>query len=99
MHEQIKIAVGIKCANCQTCGYLGSESDGGEAGYSNSWATCDKKGHERYQYLKPFPFKKEQKCWTPNFWASKFSDMIDGTDDSVANAQILFLQSISQVQS
>lgn len=85
MHGEIKERLGIKCANCSTCIHLGSDDDGGEPEYSVSWPVCNK--FERYQYLKPFPFKTEQKCWEPEFWASKFTDMINGSDESV-NAAI-----------
>lgn len=85
MHDELKERVGIKCANCSTCAYLGSDDDGGEPEYSVSWPVCEKFDH--YQYLKPFPFKTEQKCWVPEFWASKFTSTIDGSDASV-NAAI-----------
>lgn len=84
MHEQIKIAVGIEKANCSTCAYLGSESDGGEPEYSQSWSVC--RQFPRYEFLKPFPFKTEQKCWVPEFWHSKHTSMIDGSDESVDKA-------------
>lgn len=86
MHEAVKEAVGIECANCHSCAYLGSDCDGGEPEYSQSWPTCDK--FERYQYLKPFPFATEQKCWEPEFWYSKHTDLIDGSgsNESVLKA-------------
>lgn len=80
MHEQMKIAVGIKNANCKTCANFDFESDGEEYSYY-SWPVCRK--FDRYQYLKPFPFKTEQKCWTPCFWHSKFTEEIDDDDASV----------------
>lgn len=70
MHEEIKAAVGISCANCSTCARLGSDGDGPE--YNGSWPICNKV--ERYGYLKSFPFKKEMPCWEPDFWHSKFTD-------------------------
>lgn len=84
MHDQIKIAVGIEKANCNSCAYLGSECDGGEPEYSQSWPVCRK--FPLYEYLKPFPFRTEQKCWEPNFWHSKFTELIDGSDDSLNSA-------------
>ncbi len=85
MHDELKERVGISCANCSTGMHLGSDDCGGEPEYSVSWPVCNK--FDRYQYLKPFPFKTEQKCWEPDFWASKFTNTINGTDESV-NAAI-----------
>jgi len=96
MHEAIKKATGIKKANCHSCAYLSSESCGGEPEYSVSWPICSKKGHERYEHLKPFPFKTEQKCWKPEFWASKFADDIDGSHDSVMSAIERFKQAVDK---
>lgn len=78
-HEQMKAAVGIARANCESCVHLGCESDGGEPEYAVAWPACDKVA--RYQYLKSFPFKKEMGCWEPNFWYSKFAEQL--TDEQV----------------
>ncbi len=72
--EQVRAAVGIACANCQSCRHLSSDNDGGEPESSVSWSVCSK--FERYQYLKSFPFKKTMPCWQPDFWASKFANAI-----------------------
>jgi hypothetical protein len=82
MHEKLKQAVGVECANCLTCAHLGNEGDGYE--YNGTWSVCNK--FDRYSYLKPFPFKTEQKCWEPEFWNSKFTKLIDGSDESVSRA-------------
>ena len=74
MHDEIKMATGIETANCDTCLHIGSEDDGNYPEYSVSLPVCRK--HEHYSNLKSFPFKTEQKCWEPNFWHSKFPDMI-----------------------
>lgn len=29
-----------------------------------------------YEHLTPLQFKTEQKCWEPEFWHSKFTDLI-----------------------
>ena len=81
MHDLIKERLGIDKANCHSCIYLGSDNDGGEPEYSVSWPVCTK--FERYQYLKPFPFNTEQKCWQPDFWQSKFTKLIDGRNESL----------------
>lgn len=97
MHEKVKEATGIERANCENCANLGSESDGGEPEYSVSWPVCHK--FERYEHLKPFPFKTEQKCWEPDFWASKFTDMVDGSDtsmDRALNAFVIARDSVKQ---
>lgn len=77
MHEEMKAATGIKCANCETCQNLGSDGDGPE--YNGSWPICNKV--DRFGYLKSFPFKKEMKCWEPDFWQSKFTDKIQTAED------------------
>lgn len=89
----LKERTGIECANCESCVYLGSESDGNYPEFAISWPVCRK--FERYQYLKPFPFKTEQKCWEPDFWASKFAEKIDGSDESVLSAIDDFKQAIT----
>lgn len=70
MHDELKAALGIKCANCSTCSRLGIDGDGPE--YKGSWPVCNKV--DRFGYLRSFPFKKEMKCWEPDFWHSKFTD-------------------------
>ncbi len=95
MHENIKIAVGIEKANCQTCKNVGSEGDGYE--YNGEWSVCRK--FPRYEFLKPFPFKTEQKCWEPEFWHSKFTSIVDGTDESVLKAIKAFQEAINTLQS
>ena len=95
MNEQMKNALGIKCANCMTCKHLGSESDGNFPEMATHWHVCRKKGNERYENLKPFPFKTEQKCWQPEFWHSKFTDTIDGSDESVGKAIEQFTETVN----
>ena len=92
--ETLKAATGIDCANCETCAHLGTDGDGG----LNSWLVCEKEGHERYQYLKPFPFRTEQRCWEPCFWSSKFSDLIDGSYSSVQTACKEFNHAIAKLE-
>jgi hypothetical protein len=83
MHESLKDKMVINIANCGTCTFLGSDGDGPE--YNGSWPVCSK--IERMGYLKSFPFKKEMKCWVPEFWHSKFAMMIEkGTDEELRNA-------------
>ncbi len=70
----LKQASGISCANCSTCVYLGTDSDGNYPEYAVSWDVCEK--FEGYKNLKSFPFKKEMPCWEPEFWHSKFTEEI-----------------------
>jgi len=72
--DKIKIAIGIKTANCQTCTYLGTDGDGNYPEMGVTWPTCLK--YQNYENLRSFPFKKEMKCWKPNFWHSKFATML-----------------------
>ena len=76
---KIKKAVGIDTANCEFCICFGTEDDGGEPESSVSWPVC----HDdvRIQNLKSFPFKKDMKCWAPEFWGSKFPSLIKIGDD------------------
>jgi len=76
--KRIKRATGIECANCSTCLHLGTDGDGPE--YNGNWPICSKT--ERYSYLRSFPFKKEMKCWEPNFWYSKFANGIKTGSDA-----------------
>lgn len=71
--EKLKEIMGIDSANCDTCTHFGSDGDGPE--YNGSWPVCDKDLPKTF--LKSFPFKKEQECWEPNFWFSKFADAIN----------------------
>ncbi len=81
--EAIKQALGIEKANCISCCHIGSEGDGPE--YNGNWYVCTK--IDKYSYLKSFPFKKTMKCWFPDFWHSKFTDMIKhGTDKEILSA-------------
>lgn len=75
MHEAMKEALGIKEANCTTCHHIGTESDGNYPEFEQSWEVCHK--HPRMENLKGFPFQKDGvKCWSPNFWHSKYAGMI-----------------------
>lgn len=84
---RLKEATGIACANCSTCSHLGSDGDGPE--YNGSWPVCNKV--ERFAYLRSFPFKKEMKCWSPEFWHSKFvKNLKKGTDGELMRASKKF---------
>lgn len=85
--DAIKERMGIEIANCSTCESLGSDGDGYE--YNGTWPVCNI--HSQLSNLKSFPFKKEMKCWSPNFWHSKFAEMLkNGTDDEMAAASNAF---------
>ena len=90
MNEKIKTATGIDVANCSTCSWLGSDGDGDE--YNGTWPVCNKT--ERMSNLSSFPFKKEMKCWEPEFWASKFSNMVRDDDRSLDAALDAFRDAI-----
>ena len=77
MYDKLKVALGIELANCYSCCHLGTDDCGSDYPTS-SWPCCEK-NYSR-TYLKSFPFKKEQKCWHPDFWKSKFKE-IDFTDN------------------
>lgn len=87
MHEAIKQAIGFDgLANCENCPYIEDVSDGWEYG-QGPWWICGKKGRQHVSNLKSFPFKAEQKCWEPDFWRSRFPDMIkNGEDEDVGVA-------------
>jgi hypothetical protein len=91
MHDEMKLRMGVEKANCETCTYLGSDGDGYE--YNGTWPVCDK--IDRMSYLKSFPFKKEMKCWQPNFWLSKFAGLIRrGHDHECMVAAKLFFANL-----
>lgn len=81
MHEELKIRFGIDKANCGTCKHLATDSDGD--GYGE-FTYCEKR--DCISNLKSFPFKTDQKCWKPNFWSSKFTSIINGSNESVDKA-------------
>lgn len=70
---KLKEVMGVSQANCESCNFLSSEGDGPE--YNGSWPVCSK--IERMGYLKSFPFKKDMKCWQPNFWFSKMAETVE----------------------
>jgi len=81
MHEEMKEAVGIDVANCETCIHRQNCSDGDYGEYK--WFECGKNGQRHYSYLNTFPFKKEMKCWEPSFWSSKFfnDEVFEGSNE------------------
>lgn len=84
MHEQIKRAVGITDASCNTCIHIDDVGDGYE--YGGSSYVCDKPGRMHVSNLKGFPFQTDQECWVPNFWHSKFADRIKTGEDEEVKA-------------
>lgn len=69
MHEELKAALGIESANCASCCHLSQESEGDYGQYT--YFLCDDTPGKAN--LKSFPFKKEQACWQPDFWATKLA--------------------------
>ena len=95
--EKLKEATGIETANCETCIFLGYDDNGDDLAGVVEWPICD--ADCRLENLKSFPFKKEMLCWGPNFWASKFVDMIDGIDESVDKAFLEFREAVESIDS
>ena len=96
MHEELKAKMGIDNANCSTCAYLGSDDDGNYPEMMISWSICEK--FHGYEDLKSFPFKKDMPCWHPEFWHSKFADIIDGSDGSIKTAFDEFRKALDGVE-
>jgi len=93
MHEELKLRMGIDTANCLSCESLGSDGDGYE--YNGTWPVCD--CHPNLSNLKSFPFKKEMKCWAPNFWESKFADLVKtGSDEEMNNLGKQFKEALKR---
>ena len=90
---RLKEAMGIKRANCGTCAQLGTDDNGGYPEYVISWKICEV--DDRMVNLRSFPFKKDMSCWWPEFWHSKFADIIDGTDESENRASEEFKKAIA----
>ena len=86
MHEAIKQAIGFEgLANCESCPHIEDVSDGWEYG-QGPYYVCSKPGKQHMGNLRGFPFKTEQKCWSPQFWISKFTDMIEHGEDEEREA-------------
>ena len=91
----LKEALGIENANCSTCTQM-DDVDGGVDHSSCSCLVCSI--NDGYGNLKSFPFKKEMKCWEPEFWNSKFTNIIkNGTDIEVATAHDSFKKAYNSV--
>ena len=85
----MKEVMGIPCANCATCRHLGSDDDGGEPECSQSWPVCEL--YAEHAQNPSFPFATEMPCWEPEFWHSRFAEMVDHTDASLARASAAFI--------
>ena len=82
--DAVLAATGIDTADCSTCAHKSTDDDGSE--YScESWDICTK--YEAFNNLTSFPFKKRRGCWVPEFWVSKFPNLIKiGESEEVSNA-------------
>ena len=97
MHELLKEKMGISVANCKTCMHRGSDGDGNYPEIEVTCPICDK--IERMGNLNAFPFKKEMKCWEPEFWCSRFVDTIkNGTDEEVQLAVDAFCKAKESIE-
>lgn len=89
MHELLKERTGIETANCETCAYITDVGD------EYTYLICGK--IERMGNLKSFPFKKEMECWHPEFWVSKFTEMIkNGTHEEAEKASKAFAKAVDR---
>ena len=87
-------ASGIEVANCESCSYLGSESDSNWPEIAQTWPVCRRKPH--MGNLKGFPFKTDMQCWVPESWASKFAGMIQtGNANEVDQLHGQFMEAIA----
>jgi len=77
MYEQLKTAMKIDKANCETCTHYDMED------------LCDKAAEMENADL--YPFKEELECWEPNFWLSRFANIIkSGTTEELNRAYRIF---------
>jgi hypothetical protein len=97
MMAALKEIMGIEQANCRTCAYLGNEcNDSSDYSYGNSWPVCEKEENWGYNNLKSFPFQKEMSCWVPDFWHSRFADMVKtGSNREMNKLYRMFKQALS----
>jgi len=92
----IKKELGIEKTNCSTCWYLGSDDDGSDYP-SFSWLVCEKEEMQRVNNLKSFPFKKEMECWYPDFWLSRFGEMVETrSDEEIEELQDAFIEIVDE---
>lgn len=98
MHDKMKEVTGITDASCQTCPYIDDVSDGWEYG-QEPYYVCSHPKHKHKSNLKGFPFKTDQICWVPQFWASKFSGMIrTGEDEEINDLYRQFNEAVKSVE-
>lgn len=72
--------------SCEECISCGTDSDGGEPEYAQSWPVCNR--FERYQYLKSFPFKRApERCFQLDFFASPYAYVMDGWQEGWHRSQ------------
>lgn len=97
---KLKNILCCEIANCSTCAAFRHESDGeyGEIFCGYYCDNEDRPGNERLTNLKSFPFKKEQRCWQPDFWQTKFADEIDGTDETHDSAAYHFREALIETE-
>lgn len=91
MHEDLKKAVGIEVANCSTCAHLSGVGDDVYIPFCEKYPT--------HSNLKTFPFKREQKCWSPEFWLSKYSaEILTGSREELARIHRNFSNAVKRNQ-
>ncbi|MCP3686516.1 MAG: hypothetical protein GY861_28085 [bacterium] len=76
--------IGAEIPNCHSCSYCSTDDDGSDYP-SHSWRICARGGFSHpVCNLKSFPFKKPMRCWEPDFWQSRFPDLIqNGSDEEM----------------
>lgn len=77
--EHIKKELGLEDCSCLSCCHCRHETDGDYGEIDWGWR-CDKEGREFVSNLKSFPFKKNQECFFPEFWLTRFAENINGED-------------------
>lgn len=96
---KIKEICGIEKASCETCDYGFAENDGN---YGEIYCGCfcwkiKKTTDHCYVEDAGLDIHTEKDCWEPNFWHSKFTDIIDGTENSMEEAVRQFREAVEGV--
>lgn len=97
--NKLKKICGIEKATCETCecGYAEHDGDHGEI-YCGVCCRRIKEdtGHCHVEDA-DLDIATEKDCWEPNFWCSKFTDIIDGTEESMQEASRQFQETVKGV--
>jgi len=91
--KRIKEELGIEACSCLLCCHIYNPQEEVIREIDHNWC-CGKKGRKFISNLKYFPFKTDQKCFSPCFWHTRFSKNYDGTKNSFDECFFEFMETI-----